>query len=198
MSGRPHLWLTAGDPRRYFLVPPGTALPEGDLEVHDLALRSRRVVGASIEAYEVDQAAAQSHVDAGWSNVVGQARDAVRQFLGQEPSEEPPDVSLPFVGLTPGQVALDASRLRESGQGLLESLSNLVGVPVDDEAVARFEERLGSLGANLRSEATRAAADVSRAFDQGLDALQRAAGLRPAEPDASDASDASDSEGESR
>lgn len=179
MSERPHLWMTTTDPRRYFLVPRGTSLPEGELEVRDLAFSSKRVVLASIEDYEVDRAAAQAHVDAGWSRLVGQARDAVREFLGQSPSEDPPDVSLPFVGLTPGEVALDAEKRRASGQGILESLSSMVGAPVDDDAVSRLEERLGALGENLRHDVSRAAADVGRAFDQGLDALRQAAGVAP-------------------
>ncbi|MEN0063647.1 MAG: hypothetical protein AAGA48_15960 [Myxococcota bacterium] len=185
--------MTADEERRYFLVPNGTSLPEGDLEVRDLLFASKNVVAASIEAYEVDREAAQAHVDEGWGQVIGQARDAVRQFLGQPPSDDPPDVSLPFVGRTPGEVALDAEKLRSSGPGVFEALSRMVGGATDDDAFARFEERFSSLRENLVQDAGRAAADVSRVIDQGLKAFRRTTGV--AEPDARD--DESDDKGES-
>ncbi|MEM6927740.1 MAG: hypothetical protein AAF602_12475 [Myxococcota bacterium] len=181
-EGRPHLWMTATDPRRYFLVPRGTALPEGELEVRDLTFTSRQVVLASIEAYEVDQATAQVHVDDGWSRVIGQARDAVREFLGQPPSDDPPDISLPLVGLTPGEVALDAEKRRASREGLLNALSTLVGSTVDEESRARFEERMRSLRDNLAHEAGQAAGDVTKALESGWDALKRAAGVADEPP----------------
>lgn len=185
-DGRPHLWLAASEPRRYFLVPPGTALPEGDLEIRDLTFTIRHVVAASIEAYEVELADAQAHVDDGWGRVIGQARDTVRQFLGQPPSDDPPDISLPFVNLTPGEVALDPEKLRASRDGLLASLSTMIGSPLDDEARAHFEERLTSLRDNLAHDAGRAADDVSRALESGWDALKRAAGVADPEPSQDD------------
>ncbi len=181
---RPHLWISSSDPRRYFLVPRGTVLPEGDLEVRDLTFNARKVVLASIEPYEVELAAAQAHVDDGWSRVIGQARDAVREWLGQPPSDEPPDISLPFVDLTPGEVALDAEKRKATRENLLGALSALVGSTVDDEARARIEERFNSLRENLAHDAERAADDVARALESGWDALKRAAGVAepPAEP----------------
>ncbi|MEO0604348.1 MAG: hypothetical protein AAF211_23130 [Myxococcota bacterium] len=197
-EGRPHLWMSATDPRRYFLVPRGTALPEGELEVRDLTFTSRQVVLASIEAYEVDQDTAQAHVDDGWSRVIGQARDAVREFLGQSPSDDPPDISLPFVGLTPGEVALDAEKRRASSEGLLNALSTLVGSTVDEESRTRFEERVRSLRDNLAHDAGQAAEDVTKALESGWDALKRVAGVAdepdPAtgEPEASTETDEAD------
>ncbi len=154
---RRRLWTTRDEPRRFFLVPEDVELPRGSLGVRDLQLATRDVDELAVASFEVEVEEAQAHVDAGWKRVVGGVRDAWREITGQPVADEPPDLAA-WLGVTPGQVALDREKRREGRRGLLERVGSLVGgIDVD-----RAEATLDRLGTALERDAAKLRADLAR------------------------------------
>ncbi len=164
--------MRVGEPRRFFLVPSGESMPAGDDELSDLQLVVRKVDLAAMEDFEVDLATAQAHVDAGWGRVLGTVRDALRQLTGKPATDEPPDLST-WIGVTPGQVALDPQARRAGRRTLLARAGELLGHDVSEERLDEAEARIDDFIDNAPRPADAAAA-VGESLRDGAERIREA------------------------
>lgn len=156
-----HRLLFTADRQRFFLVPPDTKAPTGELVVHSLQGTTDQVDEAWIAEHEVERDAARAHVDAGWERTIGKVRDAWRELIGAPAVETPPDLSRWPGGVSPGAVVTDPERGREARRNLLQGAGRLLG-GWDDERVDAAEQRLDTLGEKARE----GAATVRQAADK--------------------------------
>ena len=183
MAARPHLWMAVGDGEdaatvRFFLVPRGLRLPDGDLVVRNMQLGTLSVDAEAATDFEVTREAAQAHIDAGWSTAVGQVRDAWNQLLGRPATEAPPDLAS-WLGITPGEAVVDQEKRRQSGRSLLARAGRLIGQDLDDDSLDRIEGQLGGIRETITREGGKLVESLERAADAAADAVRDATGGRP-------------------
>lgn len=172
------LWLTVADDatQRFFLVPRGLRLPPGALAVRSLSLGLQQVEPEDIAPFEVTATEAQAHVDAGWSTLVGNVRDAARRVVGESAERLPDPAS--WLGITPGQAVVDPEKRREGGRSLLSRVGKMMGRPLAEAELDRVEDQIQGARDTLVEHGGR----LVRSFEQAADAAVGAVQGRTAQP----------------
>jgi hypothetical protein len=136
---------------RFFLVPPGAELAEGELLLESASGEERRVDPAAVSAFEVSRQEAQEHVRAEIEGTLAGVAGTLANAFGVA-GDEPPDLRRPAerLGLSGDDVRAAEAAIRgvaADAQALVAELASgvdLAGLGRSvDELVERLEREVG-------------------------------------------------------
>lgn len=148
------LWVDLAH-TRYYLIPDGQELPEGELRLTTLTGRTWQVAPASVSQWIASEAAVQAHVQAAVLDFMMGTRNALLEWLPEQPSaaegetttpaQPADDLTMLLLGVSTGASQRDPALGSLGLHNIVKSLADLL-----DDVISGDEKRLSAARKRVR------------------------------------------------